>query len=30
VKVKVAVSADFIGDSDMYVVGTIGGWKSRT
>jgi len=26
----VAVSADFIGDSDIYVVGAIGGWTSRT
>ncbi len=30
VKVKVAVSGDFIGDSDIYVVGAIGGWTSRT
>ena len=30
VKVKVAVSGDFVGDSDIYVVGAIGGWTSRT
>lgn len=30
VKVKLAISGDFIGDSDIYVIGAIGGWTSRT
>lgn len=29
-KVKLAVSADIIGDSDVYLVARIGGWSCRT
>jgi hypothetical protein len=29
-KVKLGVSADIIGDSDVYLVATIGGWVTRT
>jgi hypothetical protein len=30
IKVKVKVSADIAGDSDIFVIGNVGGWTKRT